>query len=246
MPKYEKGDWVRKKSSHQVGVVTGHAGRMTRVRWFGAKANTETVGTVMLNESKPRALVLEGYLDGAAHSVRSSEPVLRKWLDMARIDLAYARVNILDDLPVIANSINKKQPPFVHIICHGDYDRKQQPCIWFRSGSGSGVKANLLDEKSQFIFSSFKGLPILFSTCLIGKYEKPMRHFRKKCKLGPIASYTREVDDDEATLFELLVYHNVFNRGLRFEAAVSKAKDACKTIGIRGAQGKAQSFVRCF
>ena len=119
MPKFEKGDWVRKKRSDKVGMVTGHAGRRTRVRWFGAKAKTETIGTVMLSESKPRAFVIEGYLDGSAHSVRSSEPVLRKWLDMAGIDLAYARVNILDDLPVIAKSILRKQPPFVHIICHG-------------------------------------------------------------------------------------------------------------------------------
>jgi hypothetical protein len=87
---------------------------------------------------------------------------------------------------------------------------------------------------------------LLFSACLLGKHKQAMTAFRTGARLGAVAAFSREVYDSEAMLFELLLYQGVLINGWTFRQAVNKACTALLTLGLRGAPGRAQSFVRVF
>ena len=188
------GDWVKRRSSkkNDRGIIKSKKGRIASVLWM-TKERAQACSIHSLTScQRPRALVLEGSLDSKLESMRSEENVLRTWLDSENIMLAYKNIHTIDDIEVIGRAIGKNTPPFVHISCHGNYDEEKGAYITLAPRS-SDVKSKIYlnDVRTISVFkNAFKGLPILFSACLLGRYKKDMNYFRKEAGLGEIAALT--------------------------------------------------------
>jgi len=194
----------------------------------------------------PRAFVLEGSLDHWLHSTRSEEDLLRTWLKANNVILAYKNVHSLEDIKILGEAIGLNRPLFVHISCHG-WHEEGLAYIRFAPGKNDKYDICLNDFKTVKVFrQSFSGLPILFSACTLGKYQYEMEKFVNISRLPCIAAFTRDIDEAEAMLFELLLYHGVYNNGWEFETAVEKARDSLLPLNVRGGMGKGQSLVRIF
>jgi hypothetical protein len=195
----------------------------------------------------PAALVLEGSLDSELQSERSGEQLLRAWLGANKVKLRYKNVHMLDDIEIIRRAMGKEKPAFVHISCHGNHAEEKRPYIEFAPKATKKDRILLNDQRTIAVFrKAFEGLPVLFSACLLGKYQAEMQLFRKSARLGPVAAFTREVYDTETMVFELLLYHAVLNEGWNFTTGVQKANAALLNIGIKGGPGKHQTLVRVF
>jgi hypothetical protein len=245
MAKFDIGTWVKKDGKR--GIVTGLRDRSTLVRWVG-KSKAALCGTRSVIEcDPPRALVLEGSLDHWLHSTRSEGDLLRTWLRAIGVRLAYKNIHTLEDIRVIGNAIGKNRPLFVHISCHGYHDDAGRAYIRLAPGTGSKHNLHLNSNKTIRIFREvFQGMPVLFSACNLGKYQKEMKQFLHASRLSYIAAFTTDIYDADAMLFELLLYHNVLNNGWTFETSVEKAKEALARVNVKGDQGKSQSLVRLF
>ncbi len=245
MTKFKIGTWVKKKDGRR-GIVTDLQNRSVLVRWVG-KSRAESCGTRSVDRcNPPRALVLEGSLDQWLHSTRSEEDVLRTWLDANNVPLAYKNIHTLGDIRVIGGAIGKNKPLFVHISCHGNHDNEGRAYI--QLAPGPGPRRYYLNSKytTRVFREAFDGMPLLFSACNLGKYEKEMKQFRRATALPCIAAFTRTIYDAEAMLFELLLYHNVLSNGWTFRKSVEKAKEALVRVDVRGDRGKSQALVRLF
>lgn len=105
----------------------------------------------------------------------------------------------------------------------------------------------LNDAKTQKVFrEAFQGLSVLFSACSLGKYQTEINAFRKGAKLKALACFSREVWDSETMLFELMLYHGILSKGWKFATAARKAGTALQKLGLLGAKGQSQTFVRVF
>lgn len=246
MTKFRSGDWVRLRERPGCGRVCGHRDRSALVRWIGSR-KAEPHGTRRLRKcSPPRALVLEGSLDGELESTRSEESVLRTWLGANEVPLAYKNVHALEDIAVISRAVGHNKPAFVHISCHGDHDVKR-PFLLFAPNSNKRSRIYLDDDRTISVFrEAFAGLPILFSACLLGKYKDPMVAFRKNASVPVVGAFSREVFDSEAMLFELLLYQGVFTNGWNFRTAATKACQSLLHLGLKGGRGNGQSLIRLF
>lgn len=95
------------------------------------------------------------------------------------------------------------------------------------------------------VFSKhFRGLPLLFSSCFLGNYQDSLISFRDGAGLAAVASYTRDISDAEALLFELLLCHRVLVKGMRFNTATERANSALLQLSVKGNRG--QQFARVF
>ncbi len=244
MMKFEKGTWVRKNG--KIGKVTGHKQRSCLVRFVGS-TKAIPCGSVGLKKClPPRALVFEGSLDIQLHSTRSEEDLLRTWFNANKIELAYKNVHSLVDIKILSASIGKDNPLFVHISCHGAHQDKK---AYIRFAPKGSKKNNIFlnDPKTVKVFhDSFSKLPILFSACDLGRYEGEMNKFIKSTKIPYIAAFTREVYDTEAMIFELLLYHGIYNNLWTFETAIKKAMKSLLSMNVRGGKGKGKSLVKIF
>lgn len=245
MPKFAVGTWVSPKSYTYRGVVRGHKAKSTMVCWLGSKKARAHATNTLKATSPPRALVLEGSLDRDLASLRSEEDLLRTWFQAIRVPVAYKNVHALANIPVLARGLTKNLPPFVHIICHGDHDEQGRAFVVFAPKSLKKDWVFLNDPETQQVFrDAFSGLPILFSACLLGKYQSELEAFKHATMLSDVAGFTRVVFDSEAMIFELLLYQGVLINGWNFATAVSKACDAMATMNVLGSKGK--KFVRVF
>ena len=247
MGKFEIGAWVKHSRMQICGRVTEHRGRSALVRWVG-RSKASPHGTRDLRPSAaPRAFVLEGSLNPQLHLVRSEEGLLRTWFGSQQMPLAYKNVHALDDIPILARAMGAAKPPFVHISCHGDHDRSGRAYILLAPSNAKRDRIYLNDPGTIGVFrEAFEGMPILFSACLLGKYQAEMKRFRREARLGPVAGFTREVHDPETMLFELLLYQGVLANGWTFQAAVRNACNALLRVCVRGGRGKAQRMARVF
>lgn len=246
MPKFEVGNWVRPKGQKHRGRVCDHRGRSVLVRWAGTQKADQWSSRSLVKCEPPSALILEGSLDDALESVRSEEGLLRNWLTASNFPVAYKNILTLPDLSIISRAAAGQRPVFVHISCHGDYEGKR-PYIIFAPKARKRDRIYLDDPTTVETFrDSFAGLPILFSACLLGKYETPMETFKKDSKLSAIAAFSRVVYDSEAMLFELLLYQAMLVNGWTFRKAVDTASIALLKVGVRGSRGHNQRFVRVF
>jgi hypothetical protein len=250
MAKFASGEWVQKKDKkHRLlrGIVRGAQERSALVCWLGCRKATSHGTKSLKHCDPPRALVLEGSLDANLESVRSGEGLLRTWLKANEVQVAYKNVHTLDDIRVLAKAIGNNKPPFVHISCHGDHDDQDRAFIQFAPRPNKKDRILLSDSKTQEVFrDAFVRMPVLFSACLLGKFQEEMEGFREGAKLGPVAGFSREVYDAEAMLFELLLYHGVLVKGWNFKTAVTKACASLKSLGLRGGKGRGQTLVRVF
>src|SRR2546426_7289202 len=73
----------------------------------------------------------KGLWDTALHSPRSERDALKNWCDAADIALAFKTVHRIEDFDQIVEALGRDQPPFVHIICHGDHDDDDRPYLLF-------------------------------------------------------------------------------------------------------------------
>ena len=246
MPKFEVGNWVHPKGQKHRGRVCDHRGHSVLIRWAGTQKADLWSSRSLVRCDPPSALILEGSLDDALESIRSGEGVLRTWLNASNVPVAYKNILTLQDLRIISRAVAGKWPVFVHISCHGAYEG-QRPYILFAPRARKRDRIYLDDPTTVETFrESFAELPILFSACLLGKYENPMTTFRKDSKLSAIAAFSREVDDSEAMLFELLLYQAMLVNGWTFRRAVDTASKALLKMGLRGGRGHSQRFVRVF
>ena len=243
--KFKKNTWVRK--DRDIGKVTGHKKKSCLVRWVGSSKAKLCASRGLRPCDPPRALVLEGSLDHELHSIRSEEDLLRTWLRANGTELAYKNVHSLQDIKILAESIGKNKPLFVHISCHGRHDEKEQAYLRFAPKSNKEYDIRLNDPETVEVFrDSFFGLPVLFSACNLGRYQKEIENFAQSTGIPYVAVFTREVYDAEAMIFELLLYHGVYNNLWTFETAVNKAIDSLLLINVRGGKGKGKSLVKIF
>jgi hypothetical protein len=54
--------------------------------------------------------------------------------------------------------------------------------------------------------NAFGGMSLLFSACLLGKYQSELEEFKKNSGLSYVAGFTKEVCDWEALIFNVLLY----------------------------------------
>lgn len=243
MAKFSDGSWVKPKDQSAKGIVRGYKGGKTLVRWIGAKKATPYRTADLKVTTPPTALVLEGSLDGDLTSVRSEEDLLRNFFRALGGQIAYKTIHCPNDLAIIGSAI-KTPPPFIHISCHGAHEG-DRPFLLFAPKATAKNRIFLDDPEVVSTFKEwFEGYPILFSACLIGKLEKPIIEFLQATQIAQAAAFTREVWDTETMLFELLVYHGMLVEGHHFAAAVQKAADAVRLVGIKGGHG--QQFVKVF
>ena len=237
MTKFRVGTWVQRQDG-TCGIVTGHRNRSVLVRHVG-DSRASSCGSRSLKICKPpRAFVLEGSLDHWLHSTRSEEDLLRTWLKANNVALAYKNIHLLEDIIVLGESIGSNKPLFVHISCHGWY-KEGRAYIRFAPGRNNKHDICLNHPKTIKIFRKvFAGLPLLFSTCTLGKYQDEMNIFARLTKLPYIAAFTRDIYDAESMLFELLLYHGVYNNAWKFETAVENAKESLTKMNVRGGIGK--------
>ncbi len=246
MPKFAVGNWVRPKGQKHRGRVCDNCGQGVLVRWAGTQKADRWSSRSLVKCNPPSALILEGSLDDALESIRSEEGLLRTWLTASNVPVAYKNILTLQDLSIISRAMGDNRPVFVHISCHGDYEGKK-PYIVFAPRARKQDRIYLDDPTTVETFrESFAGLPILFSACLLGKYETPMETFRKDSNLSAIAAFSRVVYDSEAMLFELLLYQAMLVNGWTFRKAVDTASIALLKMGVRGGRGHSQRFVRVF
>jgi hypothetical protein len=190
---------------------------------------------------------MEGMLDDNLESTRSGEDLFRTWLGAKGVPITYKSILTLADIQVIGRSIGAHLPAFVHISCHGAYDDDGRAYLRFAPGKRKTDRIYLDHDETLKVFrDAFEGLPLLFSACLLGKYQDAMTAFSKTAGLAAVAAFSREVEDSEAMLFELLLYQGVLLNGWTFRNAVDKACSALLALGLRGAPGHGQRFVRVF
>jgi hypothetical protein len=104
--------------------------------------------------------------------------MLREWLRAHDVLLAYRQINILEDIDVVGRKIGRNRPIFVHFSCHGDVKKEEyhphRPFIRI----APGIDIYLDDEKTiDVVARRFSPLPVLFSACLLGRYQTKMTDF---------------------------------------------------------------------
>lgn len=233
-------DWVSKTDSDVCGVVTKVTEKTVHVRWIG-NSRAEVVPKRNLYCCTPRAIVLEGNLDDEdLLSSRTEERYLRSFLEINGINLAYKNIHQISDLIVLKNAIKQEKSPFVQISCHGAHNQRSRAFIVFHK-----EEIFLNDKETQNVFREvFSGENIFFSACLLGKYKEEMEIFKESTGILKIAAFTREVFDSEAIMFEMMLYHDIYFNGRKFESAVQKSLEGMKLMNITGDRG--QPLVRVF
>jgi hypothetical protein len=208
-----------------------------------SKIDGEEFSAARLKHCVPCPFVLEGVLEEDIYEKsRSEHPLLAKWLGCFTDQISIKTAYHLSDIKLLAGEIGFRHPPFIHISCHGDLDEKSRRpfIVLFKE------RIYLDDPETIDVFSMFKGYPLFFSACNLGKLGKPIQEFRAAAGLGPVAASTREVLDTEAMLFGLMLYQAILDGGMEFEDAVLKSIQAGKLLGISGRQGHGQAYVRLF
>ena len=242
----EVGSWV--KSQGRKGFVRDYCDKYhVLVRWVGENRASRCYVKDLKICNPPRALLLEGSLDRQLHSTRSEEDMLRTWLRTHNVLLAFKNIHVLDDIDMIGKAIGQNKPSFVHISCHGNLDDENRPYIVLPPKYTKDDYIYLDDSKTIDVFKKhFSGLPILFSACLLGRYQTQMTEFRQSAGLLQVAAFTRVIYDYEAILFELLVYHGILENGWNFSMSIDKANKALSEILVRGSRGRNQILARVF
>jgi hypothetical protein len=253
MPKkFAVNDWVEYHHPNdpvgekRLGVVTklpAGTGRTYTVRWVRHNQPGGDYAASKLTHRKPMPLVFEGDLAIDLHEARTEQALLDTWFKSISCDIVFKTIHQLSDIELLAKNINTDiLPPFIHISCHGEVDSKtKRPCIQLLDDV-----LYLDDPYTIKVFSKFEGYPIFFSCCLVGVYQAPILAFQKAAKLGPIVASVREIFDSEAMLFGLMLYQSVIKAGMPFDKAAHNCIKALRSIGIKGAQGHAQTYARCF
>ena len=244
MSAFAVGEWVRHNGSR--GIVREVRSRKVLVRWLDRVKAEAWDPNNLTRSSPPRALVLEGSLGDTLHSTRSAEGTLRTWLKANEIPLAYKNIHTLDDISVIGKAVGRSKPAFVHLSCHGNHEQGR-PYFTLAPRASESDRIYLDDERTAEVFGKhFRGLPLLFSACFLGKYQDSLISFRDAAGLAAVASYTRDISDAEALLFELLLYHGVLVKGMRFGTAIERANYALLELSVKGSRGHGQQFARVF
>jgi CHAT domain-containing protein len=243
-----RGDWVKRRNGEGVrGFITFTHGPSALVRWLGEGRGSWIGKRSIRLSSPPRALVLEGSLDSALHSPRSERDALQNWCDAAGIALAFKAVHRVEDFEQIVEALGRDRPPFVHIICHGNHDDNGRPYLLLAPRSKKRNRIYLDTAETHRAFhQSFGGQSVLFSACLVAKYERHIDNFRRSAHLKHVAAFSRTIYDDEAILFDISLYHSILSAGLTFPTAVARARDALATLGVRGGIGRGQKLVKVF
>lgn len=247
--KFAVADWVEyddPAGEKRLGVVTKVPkgdGRSVTVRWVRNCHQDGKYAASLLTHRMPIPMILEGNLADDLHEVRSEYSLLRNWFESIDCNFVFKSIHQLSDLELLAEKINTEiLPPFIHISCHGKVER-----------TGKRPFIQLLDDHIYLddpytieVFSKFEGYPIVFSACLLGKYQAPIIALQQAAKLGPIVASVREIYDSEAMLFGLMLYQSVVKVCMPFDKAAVKCISALRCIGIKGEKGYAQAYARCF
>lgn len=249
MKKFAVDDWVEYEDptgEKRLGVVTKvpkGQGRSVSVRWVRNNHPAGIYAASQLTHRLPMPMVLEGNLANDLHVVRSEYSLLRNWFESIGCDFVFKSIHQLSDLELLARKINTDiLPPFIHISCHGDVEQPgKRPFIQLLED-----RIYLDDPDTIEVFSQFEGYPIVFSACLLGRFQAPILAFQQAAKLGPIVVSTREIYDSEAILFGILLYQSVVMACMPFDKAACRCISALHSIGIKGERGYAQTYARCF
>lgn len=253
--KFAENDWVEyldhndPTGEKRLGVVTAvpkGTSKSVTVRWVRNGHLGGAYAASKLTYRSPIPMVLEGNLAADLHEPRTEYALLRTWFDSINCDFVFKSIQQLSDIELLAKKINHAiLPPFIHISCHGDFEDS--------ATLGKRPFIQLLDDKFYLddpytieVFSKFEGYPVFFSACLLGRFQAPILAFQNAAKLGPIVASVREIYDSEAMLFGLMLYQSVIKAGMPFDKAAHNCIKALRSIGIKGKQGYAQTFARCW
>ncbi|MCF8209209.1 MAG: hypothetical protein K9K38_07380 [Rhodoferax sp.] len=253
--KFAVGEWVEYEDikdplgEKRLGMVTkvprGDI-RSVTVRWVRNCHQGGKYAASILTHRLPIPMVLEGNLAADLHEPRTEYALLRNWFDSITCDFVFKSVHQLSDIELLAKKVNHAiLPPFIHISCHGDFEDSDD--------LGKRPFIQLLDDKLYLddpytieVFSKFEGYPVFFSACFLGRFKDPILAFQKAAKLGPILASVRKIYDNEAMLFGLMLYQSVIMAGIPFGKAAHNCIAALHKIGIKGEQGHALTYARCW
>ena len=253
--KFTINDWVEYEDpkdpvgEKRLGVVTKvpeGTSKSVTVRWVRNCHQGGKYAASILTHRSPIPMVLEGNLAEDLHEPRTEYALLRNWFESIGCDFVFKSIHQLSDIELLAKKINHAiLPPFIHISCHGDFEDSdnlgKRPFIQLLDN-----KLYLDDPYTIEVFSKFEGYPVFFSACLLGRFQNPILAFQKAAKLGPIVASVRQIYDSEAMLFGLMLYQSVIVAGMPFDKAAHNCIAALRKIGIKGEQGHALAYARCW
>lgn len=248
------GSWVRTKADRGLtGFVASTArSHQASVRFLGAGKARWVSKKSLRGCRPPMVLYLEGNLDKDLQSRRTGMDTLRGWCDAYGVDFASKTVHRLDDLEVLARSLNVAAPPaFVHLACHGDQSTEKSTSYLSFTGGRTNEKARVYLDSSE-TWEAFRRLSkknvraLLLDACLVGRYEDQLRRFCTECGFDFVAASPRAIDDYESLIIATTLYYAALHQGLRFDKAVNKVVKALSILGIRGTPGSAQALLRVF
>ncbi len=245
MKKFKVNDWVEFQDTPEtkiLGVVTNvpqGGERTVSVRWVRNNYPQGEFAASKLTKSMATPFVLEGNLAADLHELRSERGLLTTWFDAIKLKFAFKSIHQMSDIDLLAKKVNREiLPPFIHISSHGYVDAEKRPFIQL-----FGDELYLDDPYTVEVFSQFEGYPVFFSACLLGRFQEPIKKFQAAAKLGPIVVSTREISDNEAMLFGLMLYQCVIG-GIAFEDAASRCIEALRLVGVKGTKGRGQAYAR--
>src|SRR2546428_13824292 len=94
-----------------------------------------------------------------------------------------------EDFEQIVEALGRDRPPFVHIICHGNHDDDGRPYLLLTPRSKKGNQIYLDTSETHNAFRQcFGGQSVLFSACLVAKYERHIDSFRRSARLRHVAA----------------------------------------------------------
>lgn len=252
MKKFEVGNWVFDEATKRYGRVVSHVEdtRSVKVRWLHEKrVDSGVYSAASLSGLVPAPFVLEGVLNdniyeglNEGQTIRSERAVLQTLFGQYSEEWSIRSIYQLSDINLLVDDIEDRHPPFVHLICHGDVEEKtKRPFIQLYKDA-----IYLDDSETIEVFKNFAGYPLFMSACNIGRYEKPIQEFREATGVGPVIASTREISDNEAILFGLMLYHAVYGGGLEIDGAYHAAINSLELLGVSGRPGRAQRYARLF
>jgi hypothetical protein len=248
MKKFKVNDWIEFQDSPEtkvLGVVTKvpkDGGNTVSVRWARSNYLEGEVAASTLTKSMPTPFIIKGHLASDLQEPRSERGILAAWFASNHINYSSESVHNKSDINLLAKKVGTDfLPPFIHISSHGYIEASTRPCIQLVDD-----KLFLDDPDTVKTFSHFEGYPIFFSACLRGNFPNLVKELQAAAKLGPILVSTREVCDNEAILFSLLLYQYVIDSCIPFKDAVSRCIKALRLIGFKGSKEHEQACAQLF
>jgi hypothetical protein len=201
-------------------------------------AKSTAVSTAPRRASKragpTRILLLETDLDHELTSQRTQIPFIRSFVDQfPDIELIAKQVHTRADLVKFLDMARlDPQVKMLHIIAHGSVGETASSIVLT-----GGEHVDLRARPNQRLFAELHTDAIMLSCCLVGTDHTLMHRILETSGAAALFSYARELDDWQAFLIEMLLYHLSFGnqpgrRVLAWREIYERLKHAIASLRI--------------